>query len=96
LGEAEEHERHRRVGNLKVKVLYFAAAQGMAKVRSEDVPLDEGSSMGDLVRKLLSLHPALKSIEPTVRYSVNYVIEGESVSLHDGDEIAVLPPVAGG
>jgi len=79
-----------------VKLLYFASAQGLANMKSEEVQLEEGSSVRDLAAKMLVLHPSLRSIEETVRYSVNFVIEGKETPLRDGDEVAVLPPIAGG
>ena len=79
-----------------VKVLYFASAQGLTNLKSESVRLKEGSSMKDIAAEMLRLHPDLKSIERTIRYSVNFVIADSDVILHDGDEVAVLPPVAGG
>jgi len=79
-----------------VKVLYFASAQGLANLRSEELSLEEGSSVKDMASKMLLLHPTLRSIEETIRYSVNFVIEGRDTLLHNGDEVAVLPPVAGG
>ena len=79
-----------------VKVLYFASAQGLANLKSESVRLKKGSSMKDMAAEMLRLHPDLKSIERTIRYSVNFEIADSDVTLHDGDEIAVLPPVAGG
>ena len=58
--------------------------------------LPEGSSIGDLASEMLLRHPALKEIEPTIRYSLNLEIAVSSARLHEGDEVAVLPPVAGG
>ena len=79
-----------------VKVLYFASAQGLVNLKSESMRLKEGSSVRDMAAKMFQLHPNLKSIEPIIRYSVNFEIAEESAPLHDGDEVAVLPPVAGG
>jgi len=77
-------------------VLYFASAQGLANLKSESVRLKDGSSVTDLATVVLRLHPDLKSIESTIRYSVNFEIAEENAPLHEGDEVAVLPPVAGG
>jgi len=77
-------------------VLYFASAQGLADVKSESMRLEDGSLVKDMASEMLRLHPALKSIEPTIRYSVNFEIADGDRELHDGDEVAVLPPVAGG
>jgi molybdopterin converting factor small subunit len=79
-----------------VRVLYFASAQGLANLQSEKMGLREGSSVKDMVSEMLRLHPALKSLARTFRYSVNFVIADDDEPLHDGDEVGVLPPVAGG
>jgi molybdopterin converting factor subunit 1 len=79
-----------------VKVLYFASAQGLADVKSEEIRLRDGSSVKEMAVEMIRLHPALKTIAPTIRYSVNFEIAEGSAQLHEGDEVAVLPPVAGG
>ncbi len=81
---------------MRVKVLYFASAQGLAGVKREEMRLEEGSTVKEMALEMLRLHPSLKSIEPTIRYSVNFVISDGWARLHDGDEVGVLPPVAGG
>jgi molybdopterin converting factor small subunit len=96
MGKAKEHERNRRLIELIVKVLYFAAARDIAMVKSEPMPLRDGSSVKDLAREMLRLHPALKSLKSSIRYSVNLDVVDESSSLRDGDQVGVLPPVAGG
>ena len=77
-------------------VLYFASAQGLTNLKSERMRLKEGSSVKDMAAEMLRMHPDLKDIEPTIRYSVNFEIAEENAPLRDGDEVAVLPPVAGG
>ena len=79
-----------------VKVLYFASAQGLANLKSENMRLSEGSSVRDMASEMLLLHPELRSIARTLRYAVNFEIAENGAQLHDGDEVAVLPPVAGG
>jgi len=81
---------------LNVKVLYFASAQGLTNLQSEDMRIPDGSLIKDMISQLLRLHPTLKSLGRTVRYSVNFAIADEDDPLHDGDEVGVLPPVAGG
>jgi molybdopterin converting factor small subunit len=81
---------------LKVKVLYFASAQGLTNLQSEYIRLREGSLVKDVSSEMFRLHPALKSLERTIRFTVNFVLVGEEDPLHDGDEVGVLPSVAGG
>ena len=81
---------------MNVKVLYFASAQGLTNLQSETMKLEDGSLVKDLAREMVRLHPALKSIQKTIRYAVNFNVAGEEDPLHEGDEVGVLPPVAGG
>ncbi len=81
---------------MKVRVLYFAAARDLASVESERVPLKERASVGDLAGEIVRLHPSLKALERSVRFSVNFEVAERDAPLRDGDEVGVLPPVAGG
>jgi molybdopterin converting factor small subunit len=79
-----------------VKVLYFASAQGLTGLQKEDIRIREGSSVREMASEMYRLHPALKSLARSVRFSVNFKLAQEGDSLHEGDEVGVLPPVAGG
>jgi len=81
---------------LIVKVLYFASAQGLANMKSETIRMKDGSSVNDVAAEVLRLHPDLRGIGQTIRYSVNFEVSEGNAPVHDGDEVAVLPPVAGG
>ncbi len=52
--------------------------------------------MRELAKAIVALHPSLKRIERSVRFSVNLEVAKEDDALSDGDEVGVLPPVAGG
>ena len=41
-------------------------------------------------------HPAIESLLSRVSYAVNQEFVGADVVLHDGDELALIPPVSGG
>jgi molybdopterin synthase sulfur carrier subunit len=72
------------------------------------VEIDDGSTVKDLLDRLCSSHPRLKTalFEESGRVR-EYVIlmknrkdidsfDGLETTLSDGDEVAILPPVAGG
>ena len=80
----------------KVRVLYFANARELASRRLESLTLPEGMSLEKLVEHVFQLHPGLKPFRSTVRFSINRELVENSVIIRDGDEIGVLPPVAGG
>jgi molybdopterin converting factor subunit 1 len=96
VGEAEEHERHRGLARTLVKVLYFAAARDIARTRDEGVSLRDGATLEDLASEVVRLHPQLSSMKRSVRFSVNLEVANPSAKLSEGDEVGVLPPVAGG
>ena len=81
---------------MKVKVLYFAAARDLTALNEESVCLPDGMTVAGLLDEVVRLHPSLKRLEPSIRASVNsQLVDGASV-LFNGDEVGVLPPVAGG
>jgi molybdopterin converting factor subunit 1 len=81
---------------VNVKVLYFALARDLTSTRSEAINVPEGTSVRELVRSLGALHPALGKLKDSVKCSVNLSIVTPETTLTDGDEVGVLPPVAGG
>jgi molybdopterin converting factor subunit 1 len=78
-----------------VHLIYFAALRDLLNKPHEDLtlPFTEGT-VADLVRHLLSFYPAL-SMEG-VRIAVNEEFAPETTAVHDGDVIALIPPVSGG
>jgi len=80
----------------KVRVLYFAIARDATGRNSETVQLDSSISAGELLNRIVESHPALGPLRSALRLSVNRELVSEDRRVHDGDEVAVLPPVAGG
>ncbi|HMD78940.1 MAG TPA: MoaD/ThiS family protein [Nitrososphaerales archaeon] len=79
-----------------VRVLYFAVARELASKSVETFTLSEGSSVGDLAKEVQKTHPALKTLRNSAKFSVNLAVVDDSTILKNGDEVGVLPPVAGG
>ena len=52
--------------------------------------------MGDAVTAIAGLHPEVAALLPQVQTAVNRSIAPAAHVLRDGDELALLPPVAGG
>ncbi len=53
-------------------------------------------SVSDLLSEAEKKHHGLARLRKMVRVAVNEELIDSEVSLHDGDVVAVLPPVAGG
>ncbi|MCY3991234.1 MAG: MoaD/ThiS family protein [Caldilineaceae bacterium] len=76
---------------MNVRLILFAGLRQAAGFKSDTVSLPESSTVGDL----------LDSRVPTLRDRTFYVAVNEEFAqrdtvLHDGDEVALLPPVSGG
>ena len=67
-------------------------ALGEASVRLE---LPRGSTAGDVERHVRALAPEKLGALP-LRLAVNQELVERDAPLHDGDEVALLPPVQGG
>ena len=83
-------------GRIGVKVRFFAApreAIGKAEIEKE-VP--RGTTVGELIELLTQEYPSLRPYTRFISVAVNRAYVGMQTELHDGDEIACLPPVGGG
>jgi molybdopterin converting factor subunit 1 len=79
-----------------VKLLAFAGTRDIVGASEVDLALSGPCSVEDLFRELCRLYPALEPHRRSLRIAVNgtYATPDEQVSL--GDEVALIPPVAGG
>jgi MoaE-MoaD fusion protein len=82
---------------IKLRIVYFAAARELADCAQEEVLLERSEcDVVALCSWLSHTKPRLAPYLVRMRFAVNGEITGESTALHDGDEVTVLPPVAGG
>uniref|UniRef100_A0A3Q3JH83 Molybdopterin synthase sulfur carrier subunit n=1 Tax=Monopterus albus TaxID=43700 RepID=A0A3Q3JH83_MONAL len=83
-----------------VTVLYFAKSKDLTGLKEEEfTSVPTPISSGDLWRLLLQRHPSLSVLQGHVVLALRnlYVSIGdEAVTLLDGDEVAVVPPLSGG
>jgi MoaE-MoaD fusion protein len=81
---------------MKVRVLFFGIAHDLTGFSQEDLEITEGERLEDLRRRYEGRFPRLKGIGGTVLTAVNQEVAESAAVLHDGDEVAFLPPVSGG
>ena len=82
--------------SVRVTVRLFAMQRAAAGWRQRTLELDVDATVGDAWQRLLSDYPALAPGREHVRFARNAVYADASETLHDGDEVAIIPPVAGG
>ena len=81
---------------MHVRIRLFARQREIAGAREVAVELPDGSTIEDAWAALVVLHPALASGRPYVRYARNGRYTDAKTALEDDDEVACIPPVAGG
>ncbi len=79
---------------MPVTVRYFARMAEIAGCQSEEVSPVPATAAA-LFARLTQVHSFGFGIE-ALRVAVNDRLVGWESSLHDGDEIALIPPVSGG
>ncbi|HSH75770.1 MAG TPA: MoaD/ThiS family protein [Longimicrobiales bacterium] len=81
---------------LSVRALFFAAYRDLLGVAGLSVDLPEGATVADLVATLRGRGAPFDTLprEPAVAVNRAYALPTEK--LHPGDEVAFIPPVAGG
>jgi molybdopterin synthase sulfur carrier subunit len=79
-----------------VKMLVFAGARDIVGVGELEVPLPAPCSAGELLAEVCRRFPGLLPYGASLRMAVNgcYVTADNPVVA--GDEVALIPPVAGG
>lgn len=81
---------------MQVKTLLFAQLREAAGRSSVEVDLAEGSTVRDLLAALEGMLPAVATMAGATAVAVNQAYVGRDAGLSDGDEVALIPPVAGG
>ena len=79
---------------MRIMVRFFAGPRERLGVSELVHELTAGGTVQALVDDLVRVHPDLGSFR--CRYAVNSAYVPLHTELHDGDEVACIPPVGGG
>jgi molybdopterin converting factor subunit 1 len=79
-----------------VTISYFAAARELCGTGQEQLELASPISGRELLARLAERHARLAPLVHRMRLAINGELVQDSAAVRPGDEIAVLPPVAGG
>ena len=80
---------------MRIRTLLFATYRDLAGQESLELELPAGATAADLVARLRQ-RPGLNRLPSEPALAVNQVYSPLHTELADGDEVALLPPVAGG
>jgi len=81
---------------MRVTIRLFAMQREQLGWKQRAFEVAEGSTIEDAWAMLVSGHPDLATAGDSIRFARNGVYAGRDERLMDGDELALIPPVAGG
>jgi molybdopterin converting factor subunit 1 len=81
---------------MRVTVQLFARLRELAGRSEATLELAPGASVSDVWRALEVDHPAISPLGSSVSAAVNAEFAPMTTEVHEGDDVAFLPPVSGG
>src|SRR6266545_3495569 len=81
---------------MKIQVRYFAVVRERLRSDGESLELADGATVAAALDALAERHEALRALRSRCQTAVNQSMVRRDEVLRDGDEIALIPPVAGG
>ena len=81
---------------VSVRTLFFAAYRDLLGTAELDVQVPEGATVSDLVAVLRARGEPFASLPAIPAVAVNRTYADPGARLGSGDEVAFIPPVAGG
>jgi molybdopterin synthase catalytic subunit/molybdopterin converting factor small subunit len=82
--------------SITIRVRLFAMQRQQLGWRDRAVEIPDGSTVGDAWASLVANYPELTAATDSIRFARNGAYADTPERLFDGDELALIPPVAGG
>jgi len=81
---------------MTVTIKLFAILRDQAGISESTLQVHPGNTVGDAAQLLAHKYPDISSCYQRIAYAVNEHYVPATTELHDGDELALIPPVSGG
>src|SRR5262245_51374213 len=81
---------------MRVNVRYFAVVRERLGREEETLELPEGANLADALEALGARHAVVRELRGHLQVALNQEIADPGAAVREGDEIALIPPVAGG
>ena len=81
---------------MKVRLLYFAVLRDITGKSETELTLADGTRAADVWTTMRQQYPQLAGYEQPPLIAVNESYARPDTLLRDGDDLAFIPPVAGG
>ena len=81
---------------MRVRVRLFGGLADRAGLSEATLDMSESATAGDVLRAVEERHPGVAPVLPRIQVAVNLEVVPPEHRVGQGDEVALLPPVAGG
>jgi molybdopterin converting factor subunit 1 len=81
---------------MQVTVHFFARLRELAGRREWQADVAGGSTVADVWAAAVAAHPEIDALAASISCAVNTDFSERSTVVHEGDDVAFLPPVSGG
>lgn len=81
---------------MTIRVLFFGSLAHDLSATGTELDMSDNATVGDALAALCLRHPALDKHLARLATAVNLEYVDVAHPLHDGDELALIPPVSGG
>ena len=81
---------------MSVRVLFFASLADITGMRETHVDAASFPDLGSVFARFAGEFPLLAAHRKSIAFALNSEFAGPGSPVHDGDEVAFLPPVSGG
>jgi MoaE-MoaD fusion protein len=81
---------------MRLRLRAFAIVRELLGHGEETLEVAAGARVGEVLDLVCARDPRLARLRPLLRAARNQAMAGDDVVLADGDELALIPPVAGG
>jgi molybdopterin converting factor subunit 1 len=81
---------------MRINVKFFAIVRDRAGVSNFELDVPAQSTVANVSSRLAEEFPAISTMLSRAAFAVNQSYVPATTELHDGDELAIIPPVSGG
>jgi molybdopterin converting factor subunit 1 len=81
---------------IQIHVKFFAILKDRAGVADLPFDLPDNATVDTAKSEIISRFPSIAELMPGIAFAINREYAKPDATLHNGDELALIPPVSGG